>query len=135
MAWKLVVLSVAFAAVGCGGGGGRALTELERVRAGNLDVVLLSADGALSHGKDALTLEFRAAGDGALVDVGTVTISATMPMAGMAPMMGGLRVRPGDTAGRYAVESDLSMAGTWRLGIAWEGPDTKGTAAVVATVQ
>src|SRR5689334_19940369 len=41
--------------------------ELQRVQSGDIDVVVLSGDGALKHGKDTFTLEFRR-GD-SLVDV------------------------------------------------------------------
>ena len=56
------------------------MIELQRVHANGVDVVLLSSDGTLSHGKDTLTVEFRRGDD--LVDVGAVKAGATMPMAG-----------------------------------------------------
>jgi len=61
------------------------LKELRRVKVGMLDVVLLSPGDTLQRGKGTFALEFRDAG-GALVDVGTVTVGASMPMPGMAPM-------------------------------------------------
>src|SRR5687767_15861891 len=57
------------------------MIELQRVHANGLDVVLLSSDGTLTHGKDTFTVEFRR-GD-KLVDVGRVKAAATMPMAGL----------------------------------------------------
>ena len=38
---------------------GEPLTELQRVKAGALDVVLLSPHDALRHGKDTFVIEFR----------------------------------------------------------------------------
>ena len=63
-------LLVVAAVTGCGGGSAK-LTELQRVRSGTIDVVVLSPRDALRHGKDDFVLEFRSA-DGSLVDVGDV---------------------------------------------------------------
>jgi hypothetical protein len=109
------------------------LKELRRAKAGMFDVVLLSPGDALPQGKGRFVIEFRDAG-GALVDVGTVTVGASMPMAGMAPMFGECMVMPTPTKGRYDVASDLGMAGTWRLQIAWDGPAGKGSASMSGSV-
>jgi hypothetical protein len=103
------------------------LRELDRTQAGNVDVVLLSADTAVNTGKDTVTIEFRSVPDGNLVDVGTVKGNATMPMAGMAPMLGPVAVRPGDVPGRYVATTELSMAGEWRLSMEWKGPAGQGS--------
>jgi hypothetical protein len=110
------------------------LTELQRVKSGVLDVVLLSPSAALRHGKDEFTIEFLAASDGHLVDVGQVRGSATMPMAGT-PMFGSLDVQRTNVAGRYAAAAEISMAGTWRLPIEWDGPAGKGSVTFSAAVQ
>jgi hypothetical protein len=106
--------------------------ELQRVRSGDLDVVLLSDDRTLTHGKDAVTVEFRRGNS--LVDVGTVKAGATMPMAGMAPMMGSVSLERGDTPGRYTASTDLSMSGGWNLKVDWDGPAGQGSASFAATV-
>lgn len=105
------------------------LKELQRVKAGSMDILLLAPGDALKQGQGSFFLEFRDAG-GSLVDVGTVMVGATMPMAGMAPMFGECMVKPSATKGRYEVSSNLGMAGTWRLQIAWDGPAGKGSASV-----
>ena len=120
-------------AAACGKPAGSDQIELQRVHAGDLDVVLLSGDGALTHGKDAFTLEFRR-GD-TLVDVGTVKAGASMVMAGMAPMLGSVFLERGDVPGRYKAETDLTMSGGWQLRIEWDGPAGKGTATVQATAE
>ncbi|MGH9238141.1 MAG: FixH family protein [Vicinamibacterales bacterium] len=107
--------------------------ELQRVRASGVDVVLLSNDGILSHGKDSFTVEFRR-GD-QLVDVGSVKAGATMPMAGLPDMLGSVFLERGDMPGRYVAATDLSMAGGWQLAIAWDGPAGKGNAVLQATVE
>jgi YtkA-like protein len=120
------------AACGCGDQAAP-LKELQRAKSGNLNVVLLSAGDSLKQGKGTFVIEFRDPGGG-LVDVGTVNVSASMPMAGMAPMFGDCMVMPTATKGRYDVASDLGMAGTWRLQIAWNGPAGRGSASLPGSV-
>ena len=119
--------------VACGKPAGSDLIEFQRVHSGDLDVVLLSNDGALTHGKDGFTLEFRR-GD-TLVDVGAVKAGASMTMAGMAPMLGSVFLERGDVPGRYKAETDLSMSGGWQLKIDWDGPAGKGSASLQATAE
>ncbi|MEO8256253.1 MAG: FixH family protein [Acidobacteriota bacterium] len=126
------LLAVVAAAAGCGGGSGR-LTELQRVRSGALDVVVLSPHDALRHGKDDFVIEFKSA-DGRLVEVGEVRASASMPMPGM-PMFSSVTVQRADAPGRYRAEGDFSMAGTWRLTVEWDGPAGKGSVAFSGSVQ
>lgn len=122
------VLVGAVYAAGCGGAGEPAdLRELQRVRAGAIDIVLLSENASVRPGKDTVFMEFRSA-DGQPVDVGPVTASVTMPMAGMAPMMGSADIRATSTPGRYAVAMETSMIGDWRLALEWNGPAGAGSA-------
>jgi hypothetical protein len=127
-----IVALLLLAAWGCADQGAP-LKELHRVRAGNLNVVLLSASDSIKQGKSSFVIEFRDPGGG-LVDVGAVNVSASMPMAGMAPMFGDCTVMPTTTKGRYDVASDLGMAGTWRLQIAWNGPAGSGSASLPGSV-
>ena len=129
-AWAIATAAVA---AGCRPADTANLTELQRVKSGTLDIVLLSPRDALRHGKDDFTIEFRAS-DGQLVDVGTVRGGATMPMAGT-PMFGSLDVKRTNLAGRYAATGEFSMAGTWRLSIEWEGPAGHGSTTFVNAVQ
>ena len=109
------------------------LKELQRVKSADLNIVLLSAADSIKQGKGTFVIEFRDAGGG-LVDVGTVNVSASMPMPGMAPMFGDCIVTPTATKGRYDVASDLGMAGTWRLQVAWNGPAGRGSASLPGSV-
>jgi hypothetical protein len=108
--------------------------ELHRSRTGDLEIVLLSEQEAVRHGKDSFVVEFRRA-DGTLADVGTVRVNATMAMAGMAPMLGGTEVHPAENKGRYTVTSDLSMAGSWRFSVEWDGPAGRGSTSFPGTVR
>jgi hypothetical protein len=131
---RLVLSLLLLTTVCCGGSNATTpLKEIQRTRAGEVDVLLLSPSDAIRQGKDSFVLEFRRGG--ALVDVGTVTANATMPMAGMGPMLGKLDATPGDAAGRYVVSSDLSMAGSWRFTMEWDGPAGKGTASLPGVVR
>jgi hypothetical protein len=127
------VVVIAAVAAGCGPADTANLTELQRVKSGTLDIVLLSPRDALRHGKDEFTIEFRASDDH-LVDAGEVRGGATMPMAG-APMFGSLDVKRTNVAGRYAATGEFSMAGTWRLSIEWDGPAGRGSATFSGAVQ
>lgn len=126
-----LILAAAGVVAGCGSGG--TLTELQRVKSGSLDVVLLSRQDALRHGKDSFVIEFRSS-SGELTDVGTVRGSANMPMAGM-PMLGTMDITRTEVAGRYAATGEFSMAGTWRLTLEWDGPAWKGSVTFPGTVQ
>jgi hypothetical protein len=130
----IAVAVLTLGAAACGPPAGDSdLIELQRTRVGDLDVVLLSNDGALNHGKDAAVIEFRR-GD-TLVDVGAVKGGATMPMAGLPPMLGSVFLERGDAPGRYKVETDLSMSGGWLLTIEWDGPVGKGNATMQTTAE
>ena len=75
-------LAILFIAA-CGGGDQTAqLKEVQRVKIGSMEVVLLAPGDSLKKGKGNFALEFRNA-DGELVDVGSVMVGASMPMAGM----------------------------------------------------
>ena len=129
-----VVTALALAGASCrGNSSGSDQIELQRVHSGDLDIVLLSSDGALTHGKDAFTLEFRR-GD-TLVDVGTVKAGAAMVMAGMPPMLGSVFLERGDVPGRYKAETDLGMSGGWQLKLDWDGPAGRGSATMQATAE
>src|SRR5262245_50465376 len=124
-------LIVSLIAVACGGTSTK-LTELQRVKSGMLDIVVLSPNDALKHGKDRLVIEFRSA-DGKLVDVGEVKGGASMSMSGT-PMLGSVDVRRGDTAGQYIADTKLDMAGTWRLTLEWKGSAGSGSASFSGNV-
>jgi hypothetical protein len=126
----LAVVVFALAAVGCSGNA--KLTELQRVRSGALDVVLLTPGDGLKHGRDVFVIEFRSP-EGTLVDVGQVRGSATMPMPSM-PMFGSMAIKQSEVPGRYTVDGQFEMAGTWRMTIEWQRP-AKGSVTLSANVQ
>jgi YtkA-like protein len=111
------------------------LKEMQRARSGGMNVVMLASGDALKSGKDTAYLEFRSGAEQRLTDVGTVKVSATMPMQGMAPMMGSMFVHKTETAGRYLIDTDLGMIGTWQIGVEWDGPAGTGKVMMPGTVQ
>ena len=127
------IVLVALVAAGCGTAPSK-MMELHRLKSGMLDVVLLSPHDGLRHGKDTFVVEFRSPSDGSLTDVGNVSGSANMPMAGT-PMLGTIDVARTELAGRYAATAELSMAGTWRMTIQWDGPTGKGSVTFAGAVQ
>jgi YtkA-like len=130
MALCLTVVTLAVA-IGCGRTN---MTEVQKVRSGMLDLVLLSPRDGLRHGNDTFVIEFRSTSSGALVDVGNVHASANMSMAGT-PMFGTVDVQRTDVPGRYAANGDFSMAGTWRMTIQWDGPAGQGSVTFPGSVQ
>ena len=101
-------------------------TIVDTIRAGELDIAVLSPTGTLRQGRNSITFEFRRTGTTTLVDVGTVRASATMPMPGMV-MSGGLQVTPTGVNGRYAGTAEFGMAGAWQMAIEWNGPAGQGS--------
>jgi len=110
-------------------------TELQRAKSGDLEVVLLAAGEALATGKSQATLEFQSGSDRHLVDAGTVKVGASMEMPGMGPMLGSVFVNKGDMPGRYTLDTDLTMTGTWKLTVQWDGPAGTGSVAFPGTVR
>ena len=104
------------------------------IRAGDLDIVLLSPTGTLRQGRNDFTFEFRRTGTTTLVDVGSVRASANMPMPGMV-MPGGVRVTPTGVPGRYAASAEFGMAGAWPMAIEWNGPAGQGSVSFQGGVQ
>jgi hypothetical protein len=131
----VAVAAIVTVMTACGSGTPeRTMKELQRTKAGALDVVLLGPSDALPQGKGFAILEFRDS-SGGLVDVGTVKVNATMAMAGMSPMIGGSDVKPTPAPGRYEIATDFSMAGTWQLAVEWDGPKGHGSARLPGTVR
>ncbi len=108
-------------------------TTLQRLKSGELEVLLLSPRDALRHNSDTFLIEFRSL-SGKLTDVGAVRSSANMPMPGMA-MFGNIDVHRTSVAGRYAADAKFEMGGTWRMTIEWEGPAGHGSLSFSQSVQ
>jgi hypothetical protein len=131
---RTCVVVAALCLMACGSEPQGSMRELQRASAGAYEVVLLAPSDALPKGPGFAILEFRTS-NGALVDVGTVTVNATMAHPGTEPMRGGSEVKPTPAPGRYEIATDFNMAGTWDLAIEWDGPAGRGTARLPGTVR
>ncbi len=109
------------------------LTEVQRVRGGDIEVVVLVPTDALKRTRNYCTLEFRTGADRHLVDVGTVKVLTTMTMEG-APMSGVSTDPQRVGTGRYTVQVVLAMEGNWQITVEWDGPVGKGAATFPAVV-
>jgi hypothetical protein len=132
---RLLLAGMIVVVAGCRSTEQPVMNEVQRVRAGAMDVVLLAPQSALPQGRGTSALEFRSPSDQRPVDVGDVKVSATMPMAGMPPMLGNISAHRTDVPGRYVLDSEFSMAGSWRIGVEWNGPAGRGTATLLGKVQ
>lgn len=93
------------------------LKQLQQRQVGEYIVAALHETGQLRQGTARLVLEFRRASDQQLANVGDIQVSAAMPMPGMPDMFVDTSATRTDQAGRYEVQSNLSMAGTYRVNV------------------
>ena len=89
-----------------------------------ITVSLLSESGQWTQGKNSFVLEI--AKDGQPVDAGKVTLSASMAMPGMAPMVTGASLQP-EGSGRYRGTITFPDRGERQVTVAWDGPAGKGS--------
>jgi Cu(I)/Ag(I) efflux system membrane protein CusA/SilA len=106
---------------------------VQRLRSGDLQIVLVSPTGTLRQGRNTFSFEFRG-GNGRLVDVGTVRASGNMPMPGMV-MSSGLQVQRTAVTGRYDATAEFGMAGAWHMALEWDGPVGHGSINFEGAVQ
>ena len=90
----------------------------------DLDVRLLSESGQWKQGSNTFVLEFSK--DKKPVDVGKATVSTSMGMPGMAPMLAGAALEP-DGPGRYKGTISFPDRGERQVTVAWDGPAGKGS--------
>jgi len=98
-----------------------ALKHLQQQQSGDYVVTVLNETGQIKQGPAPLRLEFRKTSDQQLTDVGDVQVSAAMPMAGMSDMVVDTSVKRSPQAGRYELNVNFSMAGTYRLTATFAG--------------
>ena len=91
-------------------------------------VALKSESGTWSQGSNAFVIEFASAKDKQPLDVGKVTLSTSMPMPGMAPMIAGATLSPDATRGRYLGTIAFPDRGARQVTVSWDGPAGKGSA-------
>ena len=85
-----------------------------------------AAAGNAEKGKNAFVLEFMSP-TGQPLDVGKVTLSTSMAMPGMAPMVAGATLSADKAPGRYLGMIDFPDGGTRQVTVTWDGPAGKGS--------
>jgi len=89
-------------------------------------VTLANESGQWKEGKNNFVLEFASAADKKPIDAGKVSLSTSMTMSSMAPMVAGATLTP-DGPGRYRGTIDFPDRGTRQVTVTWDGPGAKGS--------
>jgi hypothetical protein len=90
-------------------------------------ITLMSESGQWTQGKNAFVLELTSAKDKQPIDAGKVTLSTSMNMPGMAPMIAGAALSADKTPGRYVGTISFPDSGARQVAVTWEGPAGKGS--------
>ena len=93
----------------------------------DLVITLKSEAGQWKQGKNTFVLEFASATDRQPMDAGKVSLSTSMQMTGMAPMIAGASLAPDKAPGRYLGTITFPDSGTRQVTVTWEGPAGKGS--------
>src|SRR2546426_11245004 len=92
----------------------------------DVTVTLQNESGQWKEGKNGFVLEFTSAQEQKPVDVGKVSMSTSMTMPGMAPMLAGATLTP-DGPGRYRGTIEFPDRGARQVTVTWDGPAGKGS--------
>ena len=123
----IVVTRILLTGLLLGSGQGAEMKVIQTHKAKNIVVTLLSESGQWTQGKNSFVLEFTSADTTQPVDVGNVTLSTSMPMPGMAPMLAGATLTPDKAPGRYLGTISFPDRGARQVTVAWDGPAGKGS--------
>jgi hypothetical protein len=123
----ITMLGLALLAAGFGSAWAEDLKPIHTQKTKDLVIALKSESGQWKPGKNAFVVDFTSAKNNTPVDAGKVTLSTSMPMPGMAPMIAGARLTPDKTPGRYVGTIDFPDTGTRQVTVAWDGPAGKGS--------
>lgn len=100
------------------------LKVIKTQKSKDVSVSVLSESGRWAPGTNAFVLELTR--DGKPFDAGRVTLSTSMAMPGMAPMVAGASLQP-DGPGRYRGSISFPDSGERQVTVAWDGPAGKGS--------
>jgi Cu(I)/Ag(I) efflux system membrane protein CusA/SilA len=89
-------------------------------------VALKSDSGRWTPGRNAFVLEITSQ-NGQPLDAGNVSLSTSMGMPGMPPMVAGATLTPDKTPGRYVGTISFLDSGTRQVTVSWDGPAGKGS--------
>ena len=123
----MVVTGMLLTGLLLGIGQGAEMKVMQTHKAKDMVVTLLSESGQWTQGKNSFVLELTSADTKQPVDVGKATLSTSMPMPGMAPMLAGATLTPDKTPGRYLGTISFPDRGARQVTVAWDGPAGKGS--------
>jgi len=110
------------------------LTTIQTQKTKDAVLTLKSDTGQWKPGKNTFLLEFTSP-SGQPLDAGKVTLSTSMAMPGMAPMVAGATLSPDKAPGRYLGTIDFPDAGTRQVTVTWDGPAGRGSAKFSVSVR
>jgi len=122
-----VTMAVVLAAGATGTAVGAELKPIHTQKTKDVVVTLASEAGGWKQGKNNFVLEFTSAKDKKPVEAGKVSLSTSMPMPGMAPMIAGATLSPDKTPGRYLGTIEFPDTGTRQVTVTWDSPGGKGS--------
>ena len=106
---------------------GADLKAIQTQKTKDMTITLLNESGQWTQGKNTFVLEFTSAATKQPVDVGKVTLSTSMAMPGMAPMVEGANLSPDKAPGHYVGTISFADSGTRQVTVTWDGPAGKGS--------
>ena len=106
---------------------GETLKTIQTHKTQDLVITLQSASGQWTQGKNTFVLAFTSPETQQPVDVGTVTLSTSMPMPGMTPMLAGATLSRDAAPGRYLGTISFPDRGARQVTVTWDGPAGKGS--------
>jgi|SRR6185369_8779239 hypothetical protein len=129
----LIVAAVVLSA--CNSNSAPAAKEIESHTSGDMVITLSSETGQLAQGKNTFYIAFRSAGTNQPVDAGTIMLSASMTMPGMAPMVAPIEITPAGKPGQYIVKAEFGMSGSFGFEVRWDGPAGRGSTTFHSSVR
>jgi YtkA-like len=103
------------------------LKVIQTQQAKDVVVTLKSETEQWKPGKNAFVLDFTSAATKQPMNMGKVSLSTSMGMPGMAPMVAGATVTADKAPGRYLGAIEFPDAGTRQVTVTWDGPAGKGS--------
>jgi len=129
----LIVAAMVLSA--CNGSNAPATKEIESHTSGDMVITLSNEKGELAQGQNTFVIAFRSASTKQPVDVGTIMLSASMTMPGMAPMVAPIEISPAGKPGQYVVKADFGMSGSFAVDVRWDGPAGRGSTSFHSSVR
>ena len=129
----LIVAAVVLSA--CNSNSAPATKEIESHTSGDMLITLSSETGQLAQGKNTFYIAFRSASTNQPVDTGTIMLSASMTMPGMAPMVAPIEIARAGKPGQYIVNADFGMSGSFGFEVRWDGPAGRGSSSFHSSVR